>query len=147
MTRAGLAFLMGAVGIGALAGALALSVRTPVKMMRTIIVSLATFGIALGAIGFTHARLVIVPLLAVCGCAMVVCVALCNTSIQQRIPDAMRGRVLSMYTFAFFGFPAVREPACRDRWPSTAGLPLTMMVLGGGIVAAAVGAVVVARAT
>jgi MFS family permease len=138
----GLGILMGAVGIGALIGALALSVRTPVKMMRMIIASLAIFGIALGAAGFTHARLIIVPLLAICGCAMVVCVALCNTAIQQRVPDAMRGRVLSMYTFGFFGFLPFGN-LLAGSIAEHRGLPMTMMVLGGGIVAAAVGAVVV----
>ncbi|MDP9360893.1 MAG: MFS transporter [Acidobacteriota bacterium] len=142
----GLGILMGAVGIGALAGALALSVRTPVKMMRTIIASLAAFGIALGALGFTHARLVIVPLLAVCGCAMVVCVALCNTSIQERVPDAMRGRVLSMYTFGFFGFLPFGN-LLAGAVAEHRGLPMTMTVLGGGLIAAAVGAVAIARTT
>lgn len=140
----GLGILMGAVGIGALAGALALSVRTPVKMMRTIIVSLAAFGLALGAIGFTHARLVIVPLLAICGCAMVVCVALCNTSIQQRVPDAMRGRVLSMYTFGFFGFLPFGN-LLAGAVAEHRGLPMTVTVLGGGLLAAAAGAFAIAR--
>ena len=49
-----------------------------------------------------RAEPVIVAILFLCGAAGVYSVALCNTSIQQRIPDAMRGRVLSMYTFAFF---------------------------------------------
>jgi MFS family permease len=138
----GLGILMGAVGIGALLGALALSVRTPVKMMRTIIASLATFGIALGAAGFTHARLIIIPLLAICGCAMVVCVALCNTAIQQRVPDTMRGRVLSMYTFGFFGFLPFGN-LLAGSVAEHRGLPITMMVLGGGIVAAAAWAVTV----
>ena len=142
----GLGILMGAVGIGALAGALALSVRTPVKMMRTIIVSLAVFGFALGAIGFTHARLVIVPLLAICGCAMVVCVALCNTSIQQRVPDAMRGRVLSMYTFGFFGFLPFGN-LLAGAVAEHRGLTVTVTVLGGGLVAAAAGAFAIARTT
>ncbi len=132
----GLGILMGAIGIGALLGALALSVRTPVRIMRMIIVSLAAFGLALGAIGFTHARLIVVPLLAVCGCAMVVCAALCNTAIQNRVPDAVRGRVLSMYTFGFFGFlpfgNLIAGAIAEHR-----GLPMTMMVLGGGLLAAA----------
>ena len=132
----GLGILMGAIGIGALAGALALSVRTPVRIMRMIIVSLAAFGLALGAIGFTHARLIVVPLLAICGCAMVVCAALCNTAIQNRVPDAVRGRVLSMYTFGFFGFlpfgNLIAGSIAEHR-----GLPMTMMVLGGGLLAAA----------
>ncbi len=132
----GLGILMGAIGIGALTGALALSVRTPLKMTRMIIASLTAFGLALSAIGFTHSRLIVVPLLAICGCAMVVCVALCNTSIQQRVPDAMRGRVLSMYTFGFFGFlpfgNLIAGTIAEHR-----GLPMTMMVLGGGLLAAA----------
>jgi MFS family permease len=132
----GLGILMGAIGIGALLGALALSIRTPVKIMRMIIVSLAIFGIALGGIGFTHARLIVAPLLALCGCAMVVCAALCNTAIQNRVPDAVRGRVLSMYTFGFFGFlpfgNLIAGAIAEHR-----GLPMTMMVLGGGLVAAA----------
>ena len=138
----GLGILMGAIGIGALAGALALSVRTPSKMMRMIVGSLSAFGLALGAIGFTHARLIVVPLLAVCGCTMVVCVALCNTAIQNRVPDAMRGRVLSMYTFGFFGFLPFGN-LLAGAIAEHRGLPMTMMVLGGGLVAAAVGAVVV----
>jgi MFS family permease len=132
----GLGILMGAIGIGALIGALALSMRTPARIIRMIVVSLAAFGLGLGAIGFTHSRLIVVPLLAVCGCAMVVCAALCNTAIQNRVPDAMRGRVLSMYTFGFFGFlpfgNLIAGAIAEHR-----GLPMTMMVLGGGLVAAA----------
>jgi MFS family permease len=138
----GLGILMGSIGIGALLGALALSVRTPRNLMRMIILSLSAFGLALGAVGFTHARLIIVPLLAVCGCAMVVCAALCNTAIQNRVPDAMRGRILSMYTFGFFGFlpfgNLIAGAIAEHR-----GLPTTMMVLGGGLVAAAIGAVAI----
>ena len=104
--------------------------------MKLIIISLAAFGIALGAIGFTHARLIVVPLLAICGCAMVVCAALCNTAIQNRVPDAMRGRVLSMYTFGFFGFLPFGN-LLAGAIAEHRGLPMTMMVLGGGLVAAA----------
>jgi len=132
----GLGILMGAIGIGALIGALALSMRTPTKIMRMIVVSLAAFGLALGAIGFTHSRLIVVPLLGVCGCAMVVCAALCNTAIQNRVPDAMRGRVLSMYTFGFFGFLPFGN-LIAGAIAEHHGLPMTMMVLGGGLMAAA----------
>jgi len=132
----GLGILMGAIGIGALVGALALSMRTPAKLMKWIIVSLAAFGIALGAIGFTHARLIVVPLLAICGCTMVVCAALCNTAIQNRVPDAMRGRVLSMYTFGFFGFLPFGN-LLAGAIAEHRGLPMTMIVLGGGLVLAA----------
>jgi len=83
-----------------------------------------------------------VPLLAICGCAMVVCVALCNTAIQNRIPDAMRGRVLSMYTFGFFGFLPFGN-LLAGAVAEHRGLPMTMMMLGGGIISASVGAMMV----
>jgi hypothetical protein len=73
---------------------------------------------------------------------MVVCAALCNTAIQNRVPDAMRGRVLSMYTFGFFGFlpfgNLIAGAIAEHR-----GLPLTMIVLGGGLVVAAIAAIVI----
>jgi MFS family permease len=100
----GLGILLGAVGAGALLGALALSMRMPARIPRVIVGALAAFGLALGALAFTRSPLLVVPLLVVAGCAIVVSVALCNTSIQQRVPDAMRGRVMSMYTFGFFAF-------------------------------------------
>jgi hypothetical protein len=43
-------------------------------------------------IGFVRHEASVLALLAICGAAMVVCMALCSTSIQQRIPDEMRGR-------------------------------------------------------
>ena len=141
----GLGIMMGAIGIGALLGALALSVRTPIRMMRMITASLAAFGLSLAAIGFTHSRVITVTLLAVCGCSIVICAALCNTAIQNRVPDAMRGRVMSMYTFGFFGFlpfgNLIAGTIAEHR-----GLPMTMIVLGGGMVAAAIGATTVRSA-
>jgi MFS family permease len=141
----GLGIMMGAIGIGALLGALALSVRTPIRMMRMIIASLAAFGLSLAAIGFTHSRIITVTLLAICGCSMVICAALCNTAIQNRVPDAMRGRVMSMYTFGFFGFLPFGN-LFAGTIAEHGGLPMTMIVLGGGMVAAAIGAMTVRSA-
>jgi MFS family permease len=102
----GLGYLMGSIGAGALAGSLALSVKTPSRavMLPAIVVALATFGFTLAPIGYLPWKPAVMLLLFVCGVSMVVCLALCNTSIQQRVPDQMRGRVLSMYTFSFFAF-------------------------------------------
>jgi MFS family permease len=102
----GLGVLMGGIGAGALAGSLALAARTPplTTAMRAIVAALATFGAALGLVAFVRAEALVVGLLFVCGAAMVYSVALCNTALQQLSPDPMRGRVLSMYTFAFFAF-------------------------------------------
>ena len=137
----GLGVLMSGIGGGALVGSLVLSLRMPPRRftMPLILGSLIAFGIALVTIGFIPSQGVITAALAVAGAAMVVCVALCNTSIQRRVPDAMRGRVLSMYTFAFYAFlpfgNLVAGLIAEHR-----GLGITMVVLGGGLLLSAVAA-------
>ena len=71
------------------------------------------------------------------GASMVVCIALCNTSIQQRIPDALRGRVLSMYTFAFSGFLPFGN-LFGGILAEHRGFQPTMAMLGGGLIVTAI---------
>jgi MFS family permease len=137
----GLGVLMGGVGVGALAGSLALSIRTPRsdRMLPIILTSMTVFGVALASVGFVRREAFVLALLAICGAAMVVCMALCNTSIQQRIPDEMRGRVLSMYTFAFFAvipFGNLFSGIVAEH----RGIALTLAALGGGLLMAVTGA-------
>jgi MFS family permease len=136
--RRGLGFLMGAVGAGAGLGALLLSIRTPPRklMTRMIIASLAIFGFSLIEVGFLRNHVLVMTCLVISGCSMVVSLALCNTSIQQRIPDAMRGRVLSMYTFAFNGFLPFGN-LIAGTLAEHRGLGPTMYTLGGGVVVSA----------
>jgi len=138
---AGLGLLMGGIGAGALAGSLLLSVRTPAQrhMTTIILVTLATFGIGLAGIGFTRQQAPVFLLLVLAGASMVVCVALCNTSIQQRIPDALRGRVLSMYTFAFSGFLPFGN-LFGGILAEHRGFQPTMAMLGGGLILTAIAA-------
>ena len=132
--RRGLGFLMGAVGAGAAIGALLLSIRTPSRrwMMKSILAAMLVFGAGLIAFGLVRAHDFLMVLLVVCGASMVVTLALCNTSIQQRIPDAMRGRVLSMYTFAFNGFLPFGN-LIAGTLAEHRGLSAAMIVLGGGV--------------
>ena len=138
---AGLGLLMGGIGAGALAGSLLLSVRTPAQrhMTTIILITLATFGIGLAGIGFTRQQAPVFALLVLAGASMVVCVALCNTSIQQRIPDALRGRVLSMYTFAFSGFLPFGN-LFGGILAEHRGFQPTMAMLGGGLILTAIAA-------
>ena len=134
----GLGYLMGAIGAGAMLGSLALSVKTPPRpaMLPIIVVTLGLFGAALSGVGYLHWRGPVMALLFACGVSMVVCLALCNTSIQQRVPDNMRGRVLSMYTFSFYAFlpfgnlgsGAVAEHS---------GIGPTLLILGGALLVCA----------
>ena len=143
--RRGLGFLMGAVGAGAGAGALLISIRTPPRkwMTRAIIAALTTFGGGLVAVGLFRAPHVVMAFLVVCGASMVLSLALSNTSIQQRIPDAMRGRVLSMYTFAFNGFLPFGN-LIAGTLAEHRGLSAAMFTLGGGVLLSALIAAAVA---
>ena len=135
----GLGLLMGGIGAGALAGSLMLSVRMPLqhRMTKTILFTLTTFGIGLSGIGFTRQQPAVFALLVMSGASMVVCIALCNTSIQQRIPDALRGRVLSMYTFAFSGFLPFGN-LFGGILAEHRGFQPTMAMLGGGLIVTAI---------
>jgi MFS family permease len=137
----GLGLMMGGVGAGALTGSLILSVRMPPQraMTRTILITLATFGLGLSGIGLFRNRGPVFAALVVCGASMVISIALCNTSIQQRIPDTMRGRVLSMYTFAFSGFLPFGN-LTGGILAEHRGLQPTMLVLGGGLLVTAIAA-------
>ena len=134
----GLGLLMGGIGAGALTGSLILSVRMPPqrRMTQVTLVTLATFGLGLASIAFLRQRAPVFAALVLCGASMVICVALCNTSIQQRIPDALRGRVLSMYTFAFSGFLPFGN-LFGGILAEHRGLQPTMLMLGGGLLVTA----------
>ena len=104
--------------------------------MREPEAAVVALGVAIAAAGFVRAEPLVVALLFVCGAAGVYSVALCNTSIQQRIPDAMRGRVLSMYTFAFFAFVPFGNligGMLAERW----GYGITFGALGGALLLSA----------
>jgi predicted MFS family arabinose efflux permease len=135
----GMGYLTGGVGAGALMGALLLSIRTfsQKQMVASAFGCLTIFGIALSAVGVTHPTLAVIGLLAVCGFTMVTTLALCNTTIQQRVPDAMRGRVLSMYTFAFYAFVPFGNLGA-GILAEHRGIGVTLMALGAGLVASAI---------
>lgn len=142
----GLGYLMSGIGAGALAGSLALSLRTPPRkaMLPAIVVSLTLFGAALAGVGFVRWHGVVIALLVACGAAMVTCLALCNTSIQQRVPDTMRGRVLSMYTFSFYSFLPFGNLAS-GIVAEHRGIGPTLALLAAGLLISAMIAAVVVR--
>lgn len=143
---AGLGWLMGGVGAGALAGSLLLAIRTPEEgeSRKIITGSLGVFGTALAVAGLMRWTPAVVASLVLSGVAMVVCVALCNTSIQRRVPDAMRGRVLSMYTFAFFAFLPFGN-LMSGLLAEQRGIGRALVELGAGLLISAVVAVTLLR--
>ena len=128
----GLGLLMGASGLGARGGALALLSRRGVRGLgRWVAISAAAFGIAL--IGFSFSRtfwlsaLLLIPV----GAAMMVEMAASNTLLQAMVPDALRGRVMALYSMMFMGmapFGALFAGWMAER----IGAPITVAI--GGVV-------------
>lgn len=97
-------FLMSAVGLGALTGALFLASRKSVRGLGKIIAASAgLFGA--GLIVFSFSRMLWLSLLAMSltGFGMMVQMASCNTVLQTLADDDKRGRVISLYATAFMG--------------------------------------------
>jgi MFS family permease len=100
----GLGLLMGASGLGALAGALSLVRRRGVRGLgRWVAAASASFGVAL--IGFSLSRTfwLSAALLIPVGASMMVEMAASNTLIQAMVPNALRGRVMAVYSMMFMG--------------------------------------------
>lgn len=141
---AGNGYLVGSIGAGALAASLALSIATPRRILGTIVVATATFGVALASVGWVHDRTAVVALLVVCGAGMVTSLALCNTMIQARVPDSMRGRVMSMYTFSFFAFIPFGN-LMAGLLAENRGINRALEILGGSLLVTGVALAVGAR--
>lgn len=99
-----LGILMGAAGLGAVAGALWLASRKSVLGLgRTLAVAGALFGGGLTAFALSRSIVLSVALLVVTGGGMMVQMAASNTLLQTLVDEDKRGRVMSFYTMAFFG--------------------------------------------
>lgn len=135
----GLGILMGATGVGALFGALMLAAKSGVRGLGTwVAASAAAFGVTLILFSWSHWLWLSTFMLVPVGMAMMVEMASSNTLIQAMVPDALRGRVMAVYSMMFMGmapFGALFAGALADRL----GAPFTISV---GAVACIFGAAV-----
>src|SRR5216684_3039458 len=103
----GFGFLMASLGVGAVSGALTVGgfgSREP-ELGRMFLSAIVAFAALLG-LGLSRHVWTAAPLLFVTGYFGIVLMATCNTSMQLRAPDALRGRVMSLYTWVTGGvFP------------------------------------------
>ena len=99
-----LGFLMGAAGIGALAGAMFLASRDNVLGLETVLV-VAAMIFGGGLIAFSQSRVfwLSLGLMIVSGFGMMVHLAASNTLVQTFVDDDKRGRVMSLYTMSLRG--------------------------------------------
>lgn len=97
-------FLISAVAVGALAGALYLAARTSVLGLGRVVPCAAmVFGSGLIGLGLSTnfwLTLVIMPII---GLGLMLQMASSNTLIQSMVDDDKRGRVMSLYAMAFMG--------------------------------------------
>lgn len=125
-----LGFLMGSIGVGALAGALYLASRkSVVGLSKWIGRAAAIFGIGLIAFSFSKILLLSMALLFVAGFGMMVQMASSNTILQTIVDDDKRRRIMSLYTMAFLGM-APFGSLLVGSLASKIGAPATIMICG-----------------
>ena len=90
---------VGAVGSALLIAALGGSIR------RGFLLTLGIFAVPLAILAFAAVTNALGSLLvmAVVGAAMILIMNLANAMVQSQVPDALRGRVMSIYSLVFFG--------------------------------------------
>jgi MFS family permease len=129
---AALGWLMGASGVGALAGALLLASRQDLKGLgKWVAVSAVGFGVGLVVFSLSRTFWLSAAILVPVGFAMMIEMGSSNTLIQSMVPDRLRGRVMSVYSMMFMGMAPIGSllaGAAADRL----GAPGT--VAAGGLV-------------
>lgn len=138
-----LGVLMGASGLGALIGALTLAARSDIYGLgRWVAWASGGFGIGLVLFSFSTSLPLSVAIMVVTGFAMMIEMSASNTLIQTMVPDALRGRIMAVYTMMFMGMAPVGA-LLAGTLADHIGAPLTVRV--GGMLCA-IGALLFALA-
>ncbi len=125
-----LGYLIGAIGAGALTGALFLASRKSLVGIPVIIlISALMFSAGLMAFSASPTLLLSIALLVITGFGMVVEFASSNTLLQTLVDDRMRGRVVALYSMSFMGFTPLGS--LLTGWlAEVAGVQFTVLVAG-----------------
>jgi MFS family permease len=125
-----LGFLMAAVGIGALGGAIFLATRpSALGLEKMVAVACALFGLGLVLFANSPVWWLSLGLVPMVGFGMMVQMASSNTIIQTIVDDDKRGRVMSFYTMSFMGMSPFGSLLC-GTLAERFGAPLTL-TMGG----------------
>ncbi len=104
----GLGTLMGASGVGALAGAIVLASKQGLSGLgHWVVIGAAGFGTALIGFGMSPWFWVSAGILTAVGFSSILQMATSNTLIQAMVPDHLRGRVMSVYSMMFMGMAPI----------------------------------------
>ncbi len=133
-----LGFLVGASGLGALTAALYLAGRRSVVGLGSVLArAAAAFGVALVTLAFVRSPWVAAPVLFLAGAGMMLQLAGTNTIVQTLVDEDKRGRVMSLYTLAFFGATPIGA-LIGGAMAKTLGTHVAIGVGGGACVIAAI---------
>jgi predicted MFS family arabinose efflux permease len=126
----GFGFLMASLGVGAVSGALTLGALGPRRPPRPLMFAAAAMACGgLVALALARAFWPAVAVLFITGFFGIIAVVSCNTTMQLASPDALRGRVMGIYTLIWGGvFPigAFLVGAMSERW----GVQRALMING-----------------
>ena len=104
LDASGYGLLLACVGLGGLAGALALAARAGRQAgTRTLIFASFAYPVLLLILSIVRDARIAYGLLLATGAAMIVNGAVSNATLQHSVPDALRGRVMAAYSFVVVG--------------------------------------------
>lgn len=127
-----LGYLIGATGVGALAGAVFLASRKSVARLGGMLrLAAIAFGLGLIAFGLSDNFWLSLVILVWPGAAMMLQMSMSNTLLQTLSDEDKRGRVMSFYTMMFMGMIPFGN-LLAGFVVGAVGAPLTV-ILGGGV--------------
>jgi MFS family permease len=134
--------LMGAVGVGAMFGALVIAMRAQLRGLGNVVAySAAGLGVSLVLFSASRWYWISFTMLVFCGFTMMMQFTATNTLIQAMVPDQLRGRVMSMYSMMFLGMSPLGS-LLAGTMADHIGAPVTVAI--GGLVSC-LGGMVFAR--
>jgi MFS family permease len=126
----GFGLLMSAAGVGAVLGALHFAARTSYKGLARWIAATSTL-CAVGLVVFSQSRVfwLSMAVLLVVGFCATVQMAATNTTLQNRVPDQLRGRIMAVYATMFMGVQPIGS-LIAGGVAKRIGAPCTLAVFG-----------------
>jgi MFS family permease len=129
---------MGFSGVGALCGALTLLMKKELKGLgRWIMLACGGFGVSIMAFSQTHNLRFGSVFLVLAGFCMMLQMSSSNTLVQSMSPDALRGRVMALYSMMFMGMAPLGS-LLAGTVANHLGAPMTVALGGSACVLAAV---------
>src|SRR5215472_14944236 len=126
-----LGILLGASGLGALGGALTLAARSRIQgLERLVAASVAGFSIAVIAFSLSRTLALSTILIVPAGYAIMIQMSGSNTLLQTIVPDALRGRVMSFFSWCLMGISPLGS-LLAGALASRVGAPTAVAASGG----------------